>query len=525
MDDSNIATIKNNISSNLSIINTNAFISKIKNASSVSECLLISNEFIESINEIRTNIISDISKELSNIKQTLEEKEISNNVLNNEISILFNNIKNLISQNKSKIKLISSNINDIFSGINLINSNLEKKKYLLASSRISKIISIKNNLLSNIKQLETNNQKILEEFSQDKNNKFNNSNNTVKVRPAPTPFPVTSYFNLEKNNKKRINTMSNSNLNNLESSKKKMINKRRRDFSFSLRENSMNSIRNSTMNNNTPLKPYSTINNFFKKNNENKKEDELNKKLLNQIKINDKLKKEIELLTEKINNAMINVEQTPFNNLRIWNNQNISTFKEKINIISDMLFSLTFLFNGLQNKNKTNNENEKEFSDIRKKLLDITTEISELKSILYQITLDNEDTNINNNNFQSLNTSDLIKSTNQSINFTEDFYTINDTINNTNNSKENPDIYLTEISSLKEKLRISEKKLIEVKNIYDSDIESRNLIENLLKKNLEENKATYEQKIMKYKKKYEEKEKEIVEIRKKNRRRRNEYIK
>ena len=151
MDDSNIATIKNNISSNLSIINTNAFISKIKNASSVSECLLISNEFIESINEIRTNIISDISKELSNIKQTLEEKEISNNVLNNEISILFNNIKNLISQNKSKIKLISSNINDIFSGINLINSNLEKKKYLLASSRISKIISIKNNLLSNIK--------------------------------------------------------------------------------------------------------------------------------------------------------------------------------------------------------------------------------------------------------------------------------------------------------------------------------------------------------------------------------------
>ena len=56
---------------------------------------------------------------------------------------------------------------------------------------------------------------------------------------------------------------------------------------------------------------------------------------------------------------------------------------------------------------------------------------------------------------------------------------------------------------------------MELKSIYESDIESRNLIEKLLKQNLEENKTSYEQKILKYKKKYEEKGKEISVIKKK----------
>ena len=245
------------------------------------------------------------------------------------------------------------------------------------------------------------------------------------------------------------------------------------------------------MNNNyNSLKAYNTINNFYKKSNEDKTEEELNKKLMNQIKLNDKLKKEIEILKEKINRSTIFTDQSTNNNLRILTDQNIITFKEKINSISDIIFSLSLLFNGIQNKTKK----EKEFSDIKKNLLEITNEISELKSILYQISLENEDN------------SGLIKSTNQSINFSEDFHTINN---------ENSDLNLNEISSLKEKLRTSEKKLLELKNIYDSDIESRNLIEKLLKQNLEENKATYEAKIMKYKKKYEEKEKEVNEIRKK----------
>ena len=48
--------------------------------------------------------------------------------------------------------------------------------------------------------------------------------------------------------------------------------------------------------------------------------------------------------------------------------------------------------------------------------------------------------------------------------------------------------------------------------MYDSNIESKNLIENLLKKSLEENKVTYEQKIAKLKKKLEEKDKEINKL-------------
>ena len=45
--------------------------------------------------------------------------------------------------------------------------------------------------------------------------------------------------------------------------------------------------------------------------------------------------------------------------------------------------------------------------------------------------------------------------------------------------------------------------------MFDSNIESKNLIENLLKKNNEEIKKAYEQKILKLKRKLEEKEKEI----------------
>ena len=232
MDDSDIERIKNNISNDLSNINTNEFISKLKNSSSVLDCISISNEFIETFNEMKSKLILNISNELNQIKNAFEEKEISNNILQNEMLISYSNIKNIINQNKLKTKNISSNINDIFTSVNLINSNLEKKKYSLASSRVSKIISMKNITLSNIKLLESNFQKILEEIVQDKTKKLNtsSSNSTIKVRPAPTPFPVTNDFNLNNKldnnnyyNKKKI-SINNKNNNIENSSKKKIIN-------------------------------------------------------------------------------------------------------------------------------------------------------------------------------------------------------------------------------------------------------------------------------------------------------------
>ena len=66
----------------------------------------------------------------------------------------------------------------------------------------------------------------------------------------------------------------------------------------------------------------------------------------------------------------------------------------------------------------------------------------------------------------------------------------------------------SEIFSLKEKLNQSEKKISEMKNIYEADLSSKTLIENLLQKNLEEQKIYYEDKISKLNKKIEEINKE-----------------
>ena len=114
MDDSDIERIKNNISNDLLNINTNEFISKLKNSSSVLDCISISNEFIETFNEMKSKLILNISNELNQIKNAFEEKEISNNIFQNEMLISYSNIKNIINQNKLKTKNISSNINDIF---------------------------------------------------------------------------------------------------------------------------------------------------------------------------------------------------------------------------------------------------------------------------------------------------------------------------------------------------------------------------------------------------------------------------
>ena len=75
--------------------------------------------------------------------------------------------------------------------------------------------------------------------------------------------------------------------------------------------------------------------------------------------------------------------------------------------------------------------------------------------------------------------------------------------------KENNNKDYSEI--LKENLERNEKKLKEIKELYDADISSKNVIEKLLRKNLEDMKESYEQKILKMNKKLEEKTKEITE--------------
>ena len=614
-----IKKILKRLSNDLSQININTFLTQIQNSTLVTECIDISLKFCETINNIKNTAYSGLSEELDLLKKNISEYEITNNIINNEIQILFNNLKNIITQNKTKIKSINTNISDIYTNLNLINSNIEKRKYSLASSRIEKILQIKNMILINIKQLDNNQQKLLDELKYDQfTKKMNHSSSTIKVRPAPTPFSPTSHFNLSNSKdssivKKRVSgNYKTLNLkdskNNFTSAKKKIINRRNRDYSFSAKD-----LNNRSTSINNTLKEYSTITNFHKKNNndfkldDNKKEiNDLKKKLLNQKCINDKLRSEIEKLKTNLNKSKNNnKDDYNLKNLSLSMSQNISFFNDKINKTSDLLFSLTFSFNSLQKKyNKLSNykENEQDFSDIKKKLLNITTEISELKSTLLKITFETEEYNknmeINPMNIYTNNT--IINNTNQSINFSNnltnsgnitnsqilesnnnlensniesliDSYksqvltltnklsmeqqlkenlknkndelleklqkinktkkihnisgsgstsiSINKEDNNTNSTLSNNNNVFNssltsntksnlEISALKEKLRLSENKNLELQ----SSIESKILIENLLKKNLEEIKLSYEQKIIKFKRKLEDKEKEIIEI-------------
>ena len=185
-----IKTILKRISNDLSKINIDTFLTQIQNSSLISECLDISLKFCETINNTKNIIYSGLSEELDLLKKNIGEYEVSNNILNNEISVLFNNLKNIISQNKTKIKNINKNINDIYSNLNLINSNIEKRKYSLVTSRIEKLFQIKNTILINIKQLDINQQKFLDELKNEQfsKSKMNHSSSTIKVRPAPTPF-------------------------------------------------------------------------------------------------------------------------------------------------------------------------------------------------------------------------------------------------------------------------------------------------------------------------------------------------
>ena len=559
--------ILKHISNEFSKINIKNFLNQIQHSEQVTHCLDISIKFCELINDIENNINSAVSDEFESLKKNIGEFEVPNNILNNEILFMISNLKNIIAQNKTKIKNLSSNINDIYTNLNLINSNIEKKKYTLAVARAEKIFQIKNSILINIKQLDNNQHKLLDELKYDKNNKMSQSSSTVKVRPAPTPFPVTSYFNSnssykEKDNtssstsiifKKRVNTMSNSSFNLsknlLASAKKKISNKRNRDsrdFSFSIRDN----LTNRSTSKNKTLKEFSTMTNFYKKstiggisgykfddNNSNKKEiDDLKKKLTNLKGINEKLKKENEKLKVNLSKISNKNNVNELKNISISTSmiQNISFFNDRINKTSDLLFSLTFSFNSLQNKyNKLSNynENEQDFSDIKKKLLNITTEISELKSSLLKITFECEEykknANIYNNNasqitkfdnevevttsvesykaqilnlknklsnekkmkenlkskneelmeqIQKLNKNkkiqNLSNSGSSSFSMTKNennnlLFDNNNIFNNFNSSLSTTTKSNSEISELKEKLRISEKKIIELKSMYE----------------------------------------------------------
>ena len=178
---------------------------------------------------------------------------------------------------------------------------------------------------------------------------------------------------------------------------------------------------------------------------------------------------------------------------------------------------MTFLISNLQNKfSQMSSENE--LNEINNNLMQMTSDISEIKTKILKMSIENknifipEDNTKKNDNIESIDSSlyqiriNSLKSENQNLkSLIEE---LNIKISTLNEMKSSSKSENSEICSLKEKLNQSEKKIIEMKNVYEADLNSKTLIENLLQKNLEEQKVYYEEKISKLNKKLEEINKE-----------------
>ena len=573
------------ISINLDKINTDNFLNQIKEIKEINECYDITKEFCNNILDSKNKILLYLSEEKE--KLLMNKTQINENMknTNNDLNKLISNLKSIINQSKLKLKNLTSNINDLNSNLNLITGNLEKKKYSLATSRVEKLFLLKNTMSTNVKSIESLQLKILEEIKSEQiiTKKVLNSTSS-KIRPNRTPSPFTP---TRKNTKNKI-----SNINDKNNIFDKRI-KTKRDLSTSM----LNIKIRGKSNNIREIRDLNTINVDKRSISKNrgidfvKENEELKKKLSIQKQINDRLTKEINkskrksygnIMSPKINSKISkDKKEIEIKDISSYMKKNILKFNDKINKISDLMFSLTFAINNIQNKKEISTIFEAEFTNIKKYLLSITTEISELKSCLIKISLGNEkNNNINNisskqfseNNESSddidnssINQLDNLKKENLNLQNSIDLYksqiiSLNQKLSNEQKTKENieknfsnvktqnneliekiykieqlnksasnfnsvnkddGDTYLKDISTmsysseiltLNEELRNSEKKYLELKGMFDSNLESKNLIENLLKKNNEETKRTYEQKILKLKKKLEEKEKEINKL-------------
>ena len=578
----NLNGIINKISNILDKIDINIFLKKISDIKEIKECFEASNKFCETITDSKNKILLYLSEEKE--KMIIEKNKInsSNKNDNSYLNKLISNLKTIVNQSKLKLKNLSTNINALNSNLNLISGNLEKKKYSLATSRIEKLFQLNNTMSTNIKSLEALQLNILNEIKTEQISSKKSFNSTfTKIRPNRTPSPFTP---TRTNTKNKFATISDKN-NILD---KKIQTKR--DLSVSM----FNSKIRGKSTNIRDIKNLKTINidgrsfSRNKVNNYEKENEELKKKLSIQKQINDRLTKELNksrrksngnITSPKINSKIVhNKSEKKIKDASIYMKKNILKFNDKISKISDLIFSLTFSINNIQNKKEMLSLLESDFINIKKNLLSITTEISEIKSCLIEISLnkekninlninksnnhlfdsDSDNNNSSNNqidnlkkeNLDLLNSIDLYKS--QIINLNQKLTTeqkskeniekslsdikikndelidkiskieqLNKSNSNINiGNKEEGDTYIKDISTmsysevqtLKEELRNSEKKYLELKGMFDSNIESKNLIENLLKKNNEEIKKTYEQKIVKLKKKLEEKDREINKL-------------
>ena len=499
--DINLESFIQQISNILDKININNFLNDIKEIKEINDFYEISNQFCDTIIDSKAKILFYLSEEKEKIFNNKTQIELNLKNANNEQNKLKNNIKSILNQSKLKLKNLTSNINDLNSTLNLITGNLEKKKYSLASSRVEKLFQLKVTMSSNIKSIESLHSNILKEIKSEQNPIKNIMNSTfTKLRPNRTPSPFTPQ---RTNTKNRFTSRNNKN--NIYDK----INKTKRDLSTSM-------INPKSRGKSINLKEVKCFNTIYidgrsrsknKTINYEKENEDLKKKLSIQKQLNDRLNKELQKSRRKshgnitppkiISNLTKTKKENEIKSIPAEMKKNILIFNDKINKISDLMFSLTFSINNLQNKKEIYSLFESEFNNIKKNLLNITTEISELKSCLIKISLNDE----TNNNLKSIN----IKKLSESLKIEDDKE--NFSTNEIDNLKKENfdlqssiDLYKSQIISLNQKLSNEqkskenmEKSLNDIKFKNDELIEKINKIEklnksssNLIKDNIEE---------------------------------------
>ena len=525
--------IINKLTNALSQINPGEFMNKIKNAKENSEFIDISKKFCEIIINIKGEILIDISEQIHSLVSKKDKPILDNNESFDSVNLSTNNnkdIKNILTQFKFKLSNISSNFSLLNSSLNIISGNIKKQKYSLAISRIEKLSKIKDNInlnLSSLEKLEStlceslkinteteNNLSNQKKIKKIEHNNINNSKSKIKIHKlaiakTPSPMRKSQHMNFSNSsNKKSINPKKNISIN---QTIKSPLKKQKSISSNAYRNKSSIQI------------PYKR-----KETSINKSIDKSDKKTISEQKqIINKLENEIKILKNNTEKNNINLKDNRTFQLKLENNV-LLFLNDKLRKISDLIFSITFSINNLQNKYSKIGMDE-EYDNIKNNLISMTSEISETKSNLLKMSLENEnivqnekEDVINDNNIINLNIENelnlslyknkiknlqkenenlkasieqlksKIDSFNKLISLPEEDK--NEKIFDNNNS---------DFSSLKERY---EKKLKELKEIYDADIESRNIIEKLLNKKYNEMKESYEQKISKLNKKLEEKE-------------------
>ena len=475
---------------NLNQIDTDKFIDDITQCCDDNiNVIEITNTFCNLIKSVKDKTIKDIMSDLS---------------MSSNVNSLVNETKNLIKNSKIKIKNLENSINDMATQLNVLRDYVKKGKMNNSLDKIEKLFTIKSEMMLNLKSIIELNDKFKEE---NKKNSNNASLSPVIRKKSPITKTKSTFIMYNTTGNALMNSK---NVNNIHKVQNKSLNRSKNKKSF-------NTIAMSS-----DISNDSSLRNILE--NDSKIEiAELKQRISELTANNDKLQNEIKLLKTQLKQSS---NRESGSNVMMEMNSNLSK-------ITDSIFQLTFSINN----NVVTDINTKE---IKQSLIDVTSTISEIKSTLLQLSFkpQTKTPSVEASELKELKDENSMLKT-EITNLKEEIIEQKEQIDmmttklNSNNyiSKENIENYIkhlsnnssftegattttsnNEINLLKDQLRNSQRDLMELKEIYNSDIESKSLIENILKKDISDTKKQYEMKIAKLKETVSQKEKEMNEL-------------